>query len=327
MMRRKRTGNIGMSAEDKASRMKSIGGSDAKIIMSGDQEAIERLWAEKRGESVPENLDDVMIVQLGNLTEPLNADFFEHEMDCEVTDEQKRIYYHAWDKAHSSLDGLMRKTPDSEPIAVVEFKFMFPFGFDKQKALEKYYAQCQHNMMVADLPLSYLSIITGAAQHVIIPVEQDLFYQIALLEAEKDFQDCVETGRTPGVPTIEIPLVERIKVIDMSTNNEWVSLAFDLLSTKPAVDKHDKAKKKLKKLFPPDAKSATGKGVTINLSSDGKQLIKFDAKAIEQAVEDAANMPPPSPEDEAAKKAAKPARGTRKKAANSNDKPAATEAA
>ena len=98
---------------------------------------------------------------------------------------------------------------------------MFPFGFDKQKALEKYYPQCQHNMMVTDLPLSYLSIITGAAQHVIIPVEQDLFYQIELLEAEKDFRDCVETGRTPGVPTIDVPLVERIKVIDMSQNNEW----------------------------------------------------------------------------------------------------------
>lgn len=325
-MRRKRTGNIGMSAEDKVSRMKSIGGSDARIIMSGDQAAIERLWAEKRGESVPENLDDVMIVALGNLTEPLNADWFEHEMELEVTDEQKRLYYHAWDKAHTTLDGLVRKTPDSEPIAVVEFKFMFPFGFNKQDALEKYYAQVQHNMMVADLPLSYLSIITGAAQHVIIPVEQDLFYQIALLEAEKDFQDCVETGRTPGVPTIDIPLVERIKVIDMSTNNEWTSLAFDLLSTKPAVDKHDKAKKAIKKLFPQDAKQASGKGVTIKLSSDGKQLINFDKAAIEEAVKQAADMPPPSPE-EAAKEPAKPKRGTRKKAANSNEKPADSEAA
>lgn len=320
-MRRKRTGNIGMSAEDKASRMKSIGGSDARIIMSGDQAAIERLWAEKRGESVPENLDDVMIVALGNLTEPLNADWFESEMELEVTDEQKRLYYHAWDKAHTTLDGLARKTLESPPIAVVEFKFMMPFGFDKQKALEKYYAQCQHNMMVADLPLSYLSIITGAAQHVIIPVEQDLFYQIALLEAEKDFQDCVETGRTPGVPQIDIPLVERVKVIDMSENNEWSSLAFDLLSTKPAVDRHDKAKKAIKKLFPPDAKHASGKGVTIKLSSDGKQLINFDKKAIEEAAEQAANMPPPAPEPE------KPKRATRKKAANSNEKPADTEAA
>jgi hypothetical protein len=177
--------------------------------------------------------------------------------------------------------------------------------------------------MVTDLPKAYLSILTGAAQHVIIEVEADLFYQLALLEAEKEFWHCVETGKTPGVPQIEIPLIERIKVIDMSTNNEWSDLAFTLLSTKPSVDKHEKAKKALKRLFPADAKSAAGKGVTINLSKDGKQLIKFDEEAIKKAVEDAANMPPPAGEEKPAKKT----RAPRKKAANSNEKPAAEQAA
>lgn len=97
-MIRKRTGNIGMSEEARLARMKSIGGSDAKIIMGGDQMAIERLWAEKRGESIPEDLDEVLLIQLGNLTEPLNADFFEHEMGMEVTDEQKKVHYYAWTK-------------------------------------------------------------------------------------------------------------------------------------------------------------------------------------------------------------------------------------
>jgi predicted phage-related endonuclease len=325
-MIRKRTGNIGMSDEARAARMKSIGGSDAKIIMSGDQAAIERLWAEKRGEAIPENLDDVMLVCLGNLTEPLNADFFEHETDLLVTDEQKKVHYYAWDKAHTTLDGLVRKSADSDPIAIVEFKFMFPFGFSKEAAYEKYYPQVQHNMMVTDLPKAYLSIITGAAQHVIIEVEADLFYQLALLEAEKDFWRCVETGETPGVPEIEIPLIERVKVIDMSQSNEWGDLAFTLLSTKPAVEKHEKAKKAIKRLFPNDAKSASGKGVTINLSKDGKQLIKFDEEAIKDAVAQAANMPPPA-EEEAAEKPANKPRQTRKKAANSNEKPAADEAA
>lgn len=317
-MIRKRTGNIGMSEEARLARMKSIGGSDAKIIMGGDQMAIERLWAEKRGESIPEDLDEVLLIQLGNLTEPLNADFFEHEMGMEVTDEQKKVHYYAWDKAHTTLDGLVRKELTADPHAIAEFKFMMPFGFSKEKAYEKYFPQVQHNMMVTDLPLAYLSIITGAAQHVIIEVEADLFYQIALLEAEKDFWDCVETGRTPGCPTVEIPLIERVKVVDMSTSNEWADLAFTMLSTKPSVDKHDKAKKALKKLFPKDAKSASGKGVTINLSADGKQLIKFDEEAIREAVAQAANLPPPPAEEP------KPKRAPRKKAAaNSNEKPAA----
>src|SRR5689334_16756210 len=99
---RRRTGHIGMSAEARAERMKSIGGSDAKIIMSGDQDAIERLWMEKRGEVTPEDLSEVILINLGNLTEPLNADLFEDEYDLLVTDEQKKVHYYAWDKAHTT---------------------------------------------------------------------------------------------------------------------------------------------------------------------------------------------------------------------------------
>src|SRR2546430_2702900 len=127
MKMRRRTGHIGMSEEARAARMKSIGGSDAKIITSGNQEAIERLSMEKRGEATRENLDEVILINLGNLTEPLNADLFEDETELLVTDEQKKVHYYAWEKAHTTLDGLVRKTADADPIAVVEFKFMFPF--------------------------------------------------------------------------------------------------------------------------------------------------------------------------------------------------------
>jgi len=48
-----RTGHIGMSDELAWRALSSLGGSDAKIIMSGDQKAIERLWSEKRGEKAP----------------------------------------------------------------------------------------------------------------------------------------------------------------------------------------------------------------------------------------------------------------------------------
>ena len=85
----RRTGKLGMSEEARAARRTSIGGSDAKIIMSGDQTAIERLWAEKRGEIAPEDLSEVILINLGNLTEPLNADLFEKDTGWWVTDEQK----------------------------------------------------------------------------------------------------------------------------------------------------------------------------------------------------------------------------------------------
>ena len=49
-----------------------VGGSDARIIMAGDEAALIRLWKEKRGEAEPEDLSDNLIVQLSVATEALN---------------------------------------------------------------------------------------------------------------------------------------------------------------------------------------------------------------------------------------------------------------
>jgi predicted phage-related endonuclease len=55
------------SASDKRARRvrRFIGGSDARIIMGDDQDALLRLWQEKRGEIEPQDLSGNLIVQLG----------------------------------------------------------------------------------------------------------------------------------------------------------------------------------------------------------------------------------------------------------------------
>jgi predicted phage-related endonuclease len=42
-----------------------IGGSDARIIMGDDEEALVQLWREKRGEVEPKDLSGNLVVQLG----------------------------------------------------------------------------------------------------------------------------------------------------------------------------------------------------------------------------------------------------------------------
>jgi len=54
-----------------------IGGSDARIIMGGDETALVRLWQEKRGEVGPEDLSGKLVVQLGAATEELNRSWYE----------------------------------------------------------------------------------------------------------------------------------------------------------------------------------------------------------------------------------------------------------
>ena len=48
-----------------ADRRSLIGGSDARIIMGEDEEALLRLWREKRGEAEPPDLSGNLVVQLG----------------------------------------------------------------------------------------------------------------------------------------------------------------------------------------------------------------------------------------------------------------------
>ena len=54
-----------------------IGGSDARIVMGGDEAALLRLWREKRGEAEPQDLSGNLIVQLGFATEALNRHWYE----------------------------------------------------------------------------------------------------------------------------------------------------------------------------------------------------------------------------------------------------------
>lgn len=311
---RRRTGHIGMGAEERQARMTSLGGSDARIIMSGNASAIEQLWREKRGEIEPEDLSDVILINMGNILEDLNADLLEDATGLFVTDEQLKVFHPDWEHAHSTLDGFVRKSLEGEKLGIFEGKFMFPFGFDKDEALQKYYPQVQHNMWVTRTKHAWLSILTGAASHVIIEVDADPFYQVTLESALRDFWDCVVTGRTPGVVEVGIPAAERVKVIDMSKDNEWMAEAHELIRTKTIADRHEASKKAIKKKMPKDAKEAAGGGIKIILSKDGKQLFRIDEEFVAKADNDSglADLFPPVVKEE---KKSKPKPRTKRAAA------------
>ena len=69
----------------------------------------------------------------------------------------------------ATLDGIVEGTE-----AVFEAKFMLPWSFSEEAAAEKYMAQLQHNMLVAGVKKSVLSIITGGGKWVELTIEADL---------------------------------------------------------------------------------------------------------------------------------------------------------
>src|SRR5262249_46206459 len=138
-----------------------IGGSDARVVMGKDEAALIQLWREKRGEAEPEDLSGNLIVQLGQVTEPLNRHWDERNTGRQVRDVQRRVRHPAIPWMAATLDGVVEGTE-----AVFEAKFMLPWSFSEEAAAEKYMAQVQHNMWVTHLRASVLSIITGGGKWV-----------------------------------------------------------------------------------------------------------------------------------------------------------------
>jgi predicted phage-related endonuclease len=255
-----------------------IGGSDARIIMGDDEPTLLRLWREKRGEVEPEDLSDVLVVQLGSVTEDLNRRWYERNSGCAVKSVQKHIRHPVIKWMAATLDGMVEPSG-----AVFEAKFMLPWTFSEEGAAEKHMAQLQHNMWVANARTAVLSIITGGGKWVEMTIHADPLYQHLLLTAEKKFWRCVQDGEPPRLFGIEPPRprLEAARIVDMSASNAWAELTDIYRRSRPAHLKHEEAKADLKKLVPEDAKEAIGHGLRAKRSKSG--AISFDLMDLEAA--------------------------------------------
>jgi predicted phage-related endonuclease len=171
----------------------------------------------------------------------------------------------------ATLDGLVKETG-----AVFEAKFMLPWSFSEEAAAEKYMAQLQHNMLVADTKKSVLSIINGGGKWVELSIEADPIYQTILIAAEKAFWRAVKTGEPPMLFDCEPPKprIEAVRVVDMNASNSWAEFAELFRDTHKAHHEHERAKSELKALMPEDAKEAMGHGIRAKRSKAG--AVSFD---------------------------------------------------
>ena len=138
-----------------------IGGSDARIIMGNDADALVRLWQEKRGEIEPEDLSGNLIVQLGVVTEGLNRRWYEANAGAVITDIQKRVRHPAVRWLGATLDGRVESSG-----AVFESKFMLPWQFSEEAALSKSCPAAAAQYVGGDTKAAVLSIITGGGKWV-----------------------------------------------------------------------------------------------------------------------------------------------------------------
>ena len=254
------------NARKKSERRHFIGGSDARIIMGEDETALLRLWREKRGEAAAEDLSTNLIVQLGNVTEDLNRRWFETNTGQVVVDVQRHVGHPVLRWMGATLDGRVEVSS-----AVFEAKFMLPWYFSEEAALEKYAPQLQHNMWVVAARTAVLSVITGGGKWVEIKTHADPLYQHLIITAEKKFWRCVENGEPPALFGIDPPKprIEAVRIVDMTSSNAWAEFAAIFSKTHDAHQEHERAKAELKGLVPDDAQQAFGHGIRAKRSKSG----------------------------------------------------------
>ena len=259
------------SIADSRNRRTFIGGSDARIIMGGDEAALLRLWQEKRGEVEPEDLSGNLLVQLGAVTEDLNRLWYQANTGEVVTDVQRHVKHPALGWMAATLDGRVVSSG-----AVFEAKFMLPWSFSEEAAAEKYMPQLQHNMWVVAARGAVLSVITGGGKWVEVKTHADPLYQHLIVTAERKFWRCVETGEPPTLFGVEPPKprIEAVRIVDMSSSNAWAEFAAVFSRTRSAHLEHEQAKAELKTLVPADAQQAIGHGLRAKRSKSG--AIGFD---------------------------------------------------
>lgn len=250
-----------------AARRLGIGGSDSNIILGGDEEKLIRLWQEKTGQIEPEDLSNVLPVQMGVFTEPFNRMWFEHQTGRIVERSGDTVVSetHPWMRAN--LDGM---TDDGQTY--FEAKHLSAFA-KEDDALRKYMPQLTHCMLVTGVSRAVLSMFIGTLKYVAIDVELDALYAAQLVAAERAFWANVETKTPPAVVSVPAP-VEAIRVVEFEGNNQWAVHAHLWTSNKGYAKAFDTAAKSLKEMVPEDAKEAFGHGVRITRSAAGSLTIR-----------------------------------------------------
>ncbi len=245
---------LGLTAEQIAARRGWLGGSDAGKIMNGRWL---ELWLEKTGRAEPEDLSEVLAVQLGLHTEALNLQWFERETGLEVYERGKEREHPYYPFMHCTLDGL---AGFGDQQAIVQAKWSNPFS-KIEEIEQRYMAQVHHEMLVCGRDLAFLSVITGKPSYALIEIHRDADYAATLLQYEEDFWGFVERDeRPPSKEPIVAPakiVPTKIVTIDLENpRSNWEYSIIDPVSTftetAAAATKNETARASIKEILPDD---------------------------------------------------------------------------
>ncbi|KFZ25685.1 MAG: YqaJ-like viral recombinase domain protein [Candidatus Izimaplasma bacterium HR2] len=179
-------------------RMKSIGGSDAAVVLglSKYKSAID-LWLEKTGQKEPDDLSDNEAVEWGNILEPVIANQFSKKTGKELIIDTDVLYHSDYDFISANIDrDIVGEDAGLECKNTSEYMLS---QWEDEEVPVLALVQCQHYMFVTGSPRWYVAGLIGGNKLRWKPIERDNELIEMMLEKYKSFWKCVETNTMPEV--------------------------------------------------------------------------------------------------------------------------------
>jgi len=269
-----------------------IGGTDAIRIMNGQWVD---LYLEKIGETKPEDLSEVLPVQLGIWTEEFNINWFieKHQPgfslgNTKIHKQQALVFHEGYVPYKGAADAMLVQ-PDKSWI--LECKHTNAFT-NMNEIIDRYMPQLQLYMWLhqklyegQDVKCDglFLSVIFGNTKWEKKHITYDEVYTTNMMAKITQFWEHVikkvpPSNRDAETPDISsIPIDRKVKM-DMNRDNEWMSDAHDYVETIQSAKKNEAAKKRLMSHIPPDVYQMDCDLLSVNIT-EKRRTIKIKEKA------------------------------------------------
>ena len=177
-------------------RNKTIGGSDASAIVGYNPfQSAYGLWLEKTGKRP--GFEGNLATKFGTYMEEFVAKLFTEETGKKVRRENAILYNDLYPWAHANVDRLV--VGENAGLEIKTTSALSLKKFKNGEYPETYYCQCVHYLAVTGKDRWYLAVLIGNSDFKIFTIERDEAEIKALMDAEKEFYDCVTNGIEPAV--------------------------------------------------------------------------------------------------------------------------------
>ena len=223
-----------------------IGGSDARRIMEGDWY---NLWHEKTGRKEPDDLSNVLPVQLGVHTEDFNRNWFlTNYFDEYWTVKSNHTFT-------DTLHGVPCKGEVDGHIVSMNKILECKHTYDRntmESCIRQYMPQLQFYMMLSGAESCYLSVIFGNRRWECVEVSHDKDYIDRMMVSIREFWGLVEMDKEPfrdekpATLNTDNILVDNMTRRDATSDNEFISRCHDYIEQEANAKLFDSAKADLK---------------------------------------------------------------------------------